>query len=99
MDAYAAALLQRPEVDEVVVFGSFETDTYAPGSDLDVLIVLKASSLAVFDRAAHYRGGSVPVPLDVFAFTRAELQARADAPFVRALDSSRWRYRRNVTGD
>lgn len=94
MDGYAAALLQRPEVEEVVVFGSFETDTYAPGSDLDVLIVLKESPLAIRDRAAGYRGGPFPVPLDLFPFTRAELRARADAPFIRALDASRWRYRR-----
>ena len=38
MDRYAAQLLARPDVQEVVVFGSFERGTYAPGSDLDVLI-------------------------------------------------------------
>ena len=94
MDEYAAALLNRPEVEEVVVFGSFEADTYAPGSDLDVLIVLKASPLPIWERAAEYRAGTFPVPLDVFPFTRAELQPRADAPFTRALDASAWRYRR-----
>src|SRR3990167_4864548 len=71
VDAYAAELLQRPEVEEVVVFGSFETDTYAPGSDLDVLIVLRVSALPIHDRAAHYRGGALPVPLDLFPFTRS----------------------------
>jgi predicted nucleotidyltransferase len=94
MDAFAADLLRRREVDEVVVFGSFETDTYAPGSDLDVLIVLRESELAVWDRPGEYRPATFPVPLDLFPFTRAELAARAGAPFARALDASRWRYRR-----
>lgn len=41
MDEYARKLLDtRSEVEEVIVFGSFENDTYAPGSDLDVFIVL-----------------------------------------------------------
>ena len=36
MDDYARKLLATyPEVEEVVVFGSFENDTYAPGSDID----------------------------------------------------------------
>ena len=40
MDAYAARLLaSRPEVEEIVVFGSFAKGTYAPGSDIDVFLV------------------------------------------------------------
>jgi predicted nucleotidyltransferase len=93
MDAYAAALLARPEVDEIVVFGSFERDTYAPGSDLDVLIVLRESTLTIRDRAAEYRPVHFPVPVDLFAFTRSELEARRHSPMTQAFDSSRWRYR------
>jgi uncharacterized protein len=91
-DAYAAELLARPEVEEVVVFGSFERDTYAPGSDLDVLVVLRDSAVPMSDRAPAYRPALFPVPLDVFPLTRAELKARRESPMTRAFDASRWRY-------
>jgi uncharacterized protein len=94
MDAYAAALLARVEVEEVVVFGSFEQGTYAPGSDLDVLVVLRDAPLPLHDRPEQYRPARFPVPLDLFAFTRAELEARRHSPVVRAAQASRWRYLR-----
>jgi predicted nucleotidyltransferase len=94
MDAYAARLLLRPEVEEIVVFGSFERDTYAPGSDLDVLVVLCESSLPIRDRPGEYRPVRFPVPLDLFALTRSELETRQDSPMTQALEKSRWRYRR-----
>lgn len=91
-DAYAAVLLARPEVEEVVVFGSFERDTYAPGSDLDVLVVLRESPLSIRDRAGEYRPVHFPVPVDLFAFTRSELEARRASPMAEAIHASRWRY-------
>lgn len=94
MDRYAAELLERPDVEEVVVFGSFELGTYAPGSDLDVLIVLSRADRPPRDRAEDLRPRRFPVPLDLFPFTRDELIARRDAPFVKALEASSWRYRR-----
>jgi predicted nucleotidyltransferase len=94
MDAYAARLLARPEVDEVVVFGSFERDTYAPGSDLDVLVVLRELPHSIRDRAGEYRPVRFPVPVDLFAFTRSELEARQASPMTQAFQTSRWRYRR-----
>jgi predicted nucleotidyltransferase len=94
MDAYAAVLLQHPEVEEVVVFGSFERHTYAPGSDLDVLVVLDESPLPIRDRAGEYRPARFPVPVDLFAFTRSELEARRDSSMAQAFHASRWRYSR-----
>lgn len=95
MDAYAQVLLARPEVEEVVVFGSFERGTYAPGSDLDVVIVLQESLLAIRERLAEYRPTCFPVPLDLFPFTRAELEDRRGSPLAAAFEASRWRYRRS----
>lgn len=96
MDRYAAQLLARPDVQEVVVFGSFERGTYAPGSDLDVLIVLAAADVPPRDRSAGLRPARFPVPLDLFPFTREELEARTDTPFGRALRASSWRYKRRI---
>jgi predicted nucleotidyltransferase len=94
-DRYAAQLLAaRADVEEIVVFGSFENGTWAPGSDLDVLIVLSAADLAVRDRIAALLPDRFPVPVDLFPFTRKELEARADSPLMAAVAASRWRYRR-----
>jgi predicted nucleotidyltransferase len=94
-DRYAAGVLAaRADVEEIVVFGSFENGSWAPGSDLDILIVLSAADRPVRDRMASLLPDRFPVPVDLFPFTRAELQARADAPITAAMAASRWRYRR-----
>jgi predicted nucleotidyltransferase len=96
MDEYARDLLRsHPEVEEVIVFGSFENDTYAPGSDLDVFIVLREASDSPRDRAPRFSPDkSLGVPVDVFAFTRAEMADRGDSPLVAAVKKSHWRYQR-----
>ncbi len=94
-DAYAAALLSsRQDVEEIVVFGSFEAGSYAPGSDLDVLIVLTRADAPVRDRIPALLPRTFPVPADLFPYTRDELRERADSPIVRAADASTWRYLR-----
>ncbi len=95
MDAWAARLLaDRADVQEIVVFGSFEQETWAPGSDLDVLIVLAGAVLPPRDRVPALLPGAFPVPVDIFPFTRAELATRQDSPVVAAAARSRWRYTR-----
>ena len=96
MDEYARKLLDtRSEVEEVIVFGSFENDTYAPGSDLDVFIVLGEADDSPRDRIARFLPDkSLDVPVDVFAFTRAEMEERRDSPLLGAVRKSNWRYRR-----
>jgi predicted nucleotidyltransferase len=95
-DDYAARLLAtRADVEELVIFGSFENGTWAPGSDLDVLIVLTAADRPVRDRIPDFLPDRFPVPVDVFPYTRQELQDRADSPLMAAVAASRWRYRRS----
>ncbi len=97
-DEYAAMVLAtRPDVVEIVVFGSFANGTYAPGSDLDLLIVLESANRPVRDRILDLLPKRFPVPVDLFPYTRDELRDRADSPIVAAANASRWRYRR--TGD
>ena len=94
-DRYAAALLAaRPDVEEIIVFGSFENGSWAPGSDLDVVIVLTAADAPVRDRVAELLPARFPVPVDLFPFTREELRERSNSPVARAIAASRWRYRR-----
>jgi predicted nucleotidyltransferase len=95
MDGYAHRLLaSRDDIEEIVVFGSFATDSWAPGSDLDVLIVLRDARDPVRDRIPPLLPGRFPVPMDVFPFTRTELAERSDSPVVKAAEASNWRYSR-----
>jgi len=98
VDAFAADLLRtRPDVAEIVVFGSFEQDRHAPGSDVDVLIVLEHAALPVRDRVADLLPARFPVGLDLFPFTRAEIEQRRASPLLDAVRTSAWRYRRPGT--
>lgn len=94
-DQYARDLLASdPSVEEIVVFGSFANDTYAPGSDLDLFFVLRCADDSPRDRIPRYRPDKFPVPVDVFAFTRAEMAELAPSSLLSAVEKSRWRYRR-----
>ncbi len=97
MRQYAEHLLStRPDVEEVVVFGSFADGTYAPGSDIDVLIILRSSDKPVWDRIAEFLPGAFPVGLDLFPYTRSELALREASSMTAAFRGSRWRYRRTT---
>jgi predicted nucleotidyltransferase len=96
MDAYAERLLRaHTNIAEVIVFGSFERGTWAPGSDLDVFIVLTEADRPVQERVADLLPGAFPVGLDLFPFTVQEIEARGASPLLDAVAASRWRYRRN----
>lgn len=95
MDDYAARLLSsHPEIEEIVVFGSFAEGTYAPGSDLDVFIILSHSEKSIRDRVPGYLPGAFPVGVDLFPFTREEIAARTPSPILEAVRRSSWRYTR-----
>jgi predicted nucleotidyltransferase len=95
MDEFARSLLaNHSEVEEVIVFGSFANGTYAPGSDLDVFIVLREATESPRDRMMRFQPARFPVPVDTFAFTRAEMNELSGSPIVSAVAQSSWRYRR-----
>ncbi len=96
MDAYAARLLAaHPQIEEIVVFGSFAEGTWAPGSDLDVFVVLSHSDKPVRDRIPNLLPGAFPVGVDLFPYTREEVAARVPSPLLDAVARSRWRYARS----
>lgn len=99
MDDYAARLLaHHPEVEEVVVFGSFAEGNYAPGSDLDVFLRLSRSDKSVRDRIPDLLPPSFPVGVDLFPFTDGEIADRQDSPVLQAVRRSTWRYSRGSSG-
>ena len=95
---FARRLLEtRPEVEEVVVFGSFPRGTYAPGSDIDVLLILSGSGRRFRDRSPDYVPESFPVGMDVFAYTRRELERPSTQGFLaEALRGESWRFTREA---
>ena len=96
MDEYAAELLAKNlAVKEIVVFGSFAADTYAPGSDLDVFIILASAKKPPRDRIPDFLPRGFPVPTDVFPFTRAEMAELDSSPLLDAVRRSSWRYHRS----
>ncbi len=95
MDEYATQLLAtHPAVEEIVVFGSFANETYAPGSDLDVFIILSTAQKSPRDRMTDFFPSKFLVPVDVFAFTRTEMAELEPSPLLAAVRKSGWRYTR-----
>jgi predicted nucleotidyltransferase len=94
-DAWATRLLEaRPEVEEVVFFGSFARGTFAPGSDLDVLIIVDRSAKAARDRIPDYLPGAFPVGVDLFVMTREEVAREAAVGLLTEVRRSGWRHLR-----
>lgn len=64
---------RRPEIERAVLFGSLQRGDAVPGSDADVLMVLRATDLPFSERAAMYCPEGVGIPVDLFVYTRNEL--------------------------
>ena len=72
---------QRSEVRRIVWFGSRVNGIPAPGSDVDVCLVLASTDKPFRERAADYLPLGFPVGLDLFPYTVDEFdQLRRDQP-------------------
>ena len=81
LDKAVGSLKNDPNVEKVVLFGSFAEGRAVPGSDLDILLVLKRDSRRFVDRIQDYldRFEDVGVAVDVFPYTTDE----CDNPLVK----------------
>ncbi len=75
-----ASVLKKSNVnvERILLFGSLFKGTYGPGSDADILIVLASDSRKrSMDRIPDFLNSfsDVPVGVDVFPLTRAEIQS------------------------
>jgi len=91
---FTARLGAHPEVEEIVVFGSFAEGRWAPGSDLDVFVVLTRSPKSVRDRIPELLPRAFPVGVDLFPYTQDEIAARVPSALLDTVERSRWRYAR-----
>jgi predicted nucleotidyltransferase len=69
-------------------FGSYATNAWGPGSDLDVVLVIDVSERSFMDRGARWDLTSLPVPAEVLVYTEPEWEMMtADrSRFSRALE-------------
>lgn len=65
---------KNPEIEKIVVFGSFVRDECVPGSDIDLLIVLSKSNKDFLKRVPKYMPMKFPVGIDVFPYTNGEIK-------------------------
>jgi len=73
--SYAAQLRQQyAEIERVIWFGSWITGLPAPGSDVDLCLVLASSDKPPQQRISDYLPVGFPVGLDLFAYTAEEFE-------------------------
>lgn len=73
MERWARALAaDHEEIERVGYFGSYARGDAGVGSDLDVVMVLKAAAAPWERRAAEWDTTSLPVPVDLIVYTRVE---------------------------
>jgi predicted nucleotidyltransferase len=76
---------ERPEIQEIRLFGSLARGQRNPFADADLLIVLDASNLPLRERIPLYKPSRPPVPMDLTVCTREELERElaADNRFLK----------------
>lgn len=75
LDKVINTLRADPNVVRVVLFGSFAGNRAVPGSDVDILIVLRSDTRRFIDRITHYMDffSDVGIAVDIFPYTIHEL--------------------------
>jgi hypothetical protein len=65
---------RHPEIVEVWLFGSLVRGQAVPGSDADVLLILKECDLPFLERGSYYQPEFCGVGVVLFAYTQKELE-------------------------
>lgn len=75
LDAYIRELVARHlEIEEVVLFGSLVTGIPVPGSDVDLIVIMTSSDQPFLSRIPQFLPGEFPIGVDVFPYTREEME-------------------------
>ena len=83
----------RPGVRRIGLFGSYARDEHAPGSDVDLLIIVGRSPHRLwYLRSADFDTAALPLGADVFVYTEAEAaRMQRDSPwFQHVLKEAIW---------
>jgi hypothetical protein len=63
-----------PEIIQLGYFGSFAKDNWGVGSDLDLIVIIKDSSVPFERRPLAWDVDTLPVPTDILIYTMKEWQ-------------------------
>jgi predicted nucleotidyltransferase len=72
-DAVRRLVDARPEIEEVILFGSLATGQSVPGSDADLLVILRSSEEPFPERIPRYIPSGCGIDVDVFPYTLEEI--------------------------
>jgi predicted nucleotidyltransferase len=64
---------RRPEIKRAILFGSLARGDAVPGSDADILLILKSSPKPFMQRLSDYELSLPSIGTDVFPYTQDEL--------------------------
>lgn len=80
-------LSSHPEVMRIGLFGSYARGDYAPGSDVDVLLLVRECEQPLwFLRPLAYDTSSLPVAVDLLAYTSEEARRlREESSWFRSI--------------
>jgi len=90
-------LAELPEVEKVIVFGSYQRGRRDLLTDLDLLVIMRSSEsfLPRTERLYRLLGGKMRVDFDLVAYSPEEIAQNASNPFLkRALEEGRVVYER-----
>ncbi len=85
LDDVVAQLAAMPEVERVILFGSYATGRRDLFTDLDLLVVMRSSLNFVSRTADLYRRLCPDVDMDLVVYTPEEIARAGTHPFLRCI--------------
>ena len=76
---------RHPDILRIGYFGSYARTSWGVGSDLDIIVVVSASSKPFYERPCDFDATDLPVPADVLVYTKEEFQ-KLKGRFARVLE-------------
>jgi len=64
----------HPEIIRIIWFGSWIHGHPAPGSDVDLCLIVKSSNLKIYERPPQYLPVGFPTGMDLHVYTTFEFQ-------------------------
>ncbi len=85
LDNLVAHLSSKPQVQHIILFGSYAQGRSDLFTDLDLLVVMDSELDFVTRTAQLYAEISVGVDLDLLVYTPQEIERHKDRPFFRRI--------------
>jgi predicted nucleotidyltransferase len=99
LDEVVVRLSNMPEVERVILFGSYAAGRHDLFADLDLLVVMSSEQDFVHRTAELYRQVAVGVDLDLLVYTPEEFERLRRSGLVRrAVETGKVLYEKGRTG-